>query len=295
MPWPDAVTLLHNAYGGATPEDSIRLAVERVLLQAEATEPPAPLDLVASLCDVERIEAVATSSAGRLLPLPHGGYVVQVNEADSTGRQRFSTAHEICHIFFNRAVHLERLYDDQTVGSFAGIGEEHLCDTGAAHMLLYPPWLRRLAGGRKPTLARLLEVATACEASLEATARQIVTLGIWNCSFVFWEPGYRKSERELLGSTPLPGLEHVAAVPTEKLRAARVYPGRQVPFLPKNTSVPEETSIAMALRTEGILEGVETFDLGSGRLTAECESLYAGYKRGGGEMVQRVLSLLRWI
>ena len=51
----------------------------------------------------------------------------------------------------------------------------------------------------------------------------------------------------------------------------------------------------MALRTEGILEGVETFDLRSGSLIAECESLYAGYKRRDGELVHRVLSLLRWI
>ena len=295
MPWPNAITLLRHVYGGDTPEDSIRVAVEQVLLQAGATGPPAPLDLTGSLCDVERIEAVAMSSAGCLVPLPQGGYVIQINEADSPGRQRFSSAHEICHTFFNRASRLQRRYDDETVGTFAGKGEEHLCDIGAAHMLLNPAWLRDLAGGREPSLSGLLQIATACGASLEATARQVATLDIWKCSFVFWELGYRKSERELLGLAPLPGFESVAPVPTKKMRAARVYPSRGVPFFPPNASVSEESSMAEALRTQGSSSAIEEFDLGSGSLVAECESRYVGYRRADGELVHRVLSLLRWV
>ena len=295
MPWPNAVILLGHAYGGDTPEDSIRVAVEQVLLQAGATGPPAPLELVASLCDVERIEVVAMSSAGCLIPLPQGGYVIQVNEGDSPARQRFSSAHEICHTFFNRATRLQRGYDDETVGTFAGKGEEHFCDIGAAHMLLHPPWLRDLAGGREPSLSGLLKVATACGASLEATARQIATLDIWKCSFVFWELGYRKSERELLGRAPLPGFGSVARVPTAKTRASRVYPSQGVPYFPQNASVSEESSIAEILRTQDSSSAIEEFDLGSGSLVAECESQYVGYRRADGELVHRVLSLLRWV
>ena len=295
MAWLAALMPLRHVYGGDTPEDSIRIAVEQVLLEAGATVPPAPLDLVGSLCDVQRIETVAMSSAGRLIPLPGGGYAIQVNKADSPGRQRFSSAHEICHTFFNRASRLQRRYDDEIVGTFAGSGEEYLCDLGAAHMLLHPPWLRELVGGREPSLARLLEAATTCAASLEATARQVATLNIWRCSFVFWEPGYRKSERELLGHTPLPGFEGVAPVLTPKVRAARVYASRGVPHFPSNASVSGESSIAEALRTQDSSSAIEEFDLGSGSLVAECESRYVGYKRGDGELVHRVLSLMRWV
>ena len=112
---------------------------------------------------------------------------------------------------------------------------------------------------------------------------------------MFWELGYRKSERELLGHAPLPGFEPIAPVPTQKLRVARVYSSPGLPFLPPNLSVPDETSIAEALRTDETLSAVEEFDLSPGKLTAECESRYVGYRRGDGEKVDRVLTLMRWV
>ena len=234
------------------------------------------------------------SDAGRLIPLPSGDYVVQVNEADSQGRQRFSIAHEICHTLFNQFRRTTRSHDPAT-GTFTGKGEEYLCDVGAAHLLLHPSWVRDLASGCEPSLVRLLQTARACDASLEATARQVATLGIWNCSFAFWEPGYRKSERELLGRPLLPGFESMAPAPTQKLRVTRVYASPGMPFLPPNASTAEESSIAEALWTQGFTSAREEFELASGRLVAECESRYVGYRRGDGEMVQRVLSVMRWV
>ena len=273
----------------------MRTAVDQLLRRAEVTEPPTPLDVVGSFCGVVRTETVAMSDAGRLISLPNGGYVVQVNQADSQGRQRFSTAHEICHTLFNQFRRTTRSHDDPTTGMFAGKGEEYLCDIGAAHLLLHASWVRDLASGCKPSLDRLLQTARACDASLEATARQIATLGIWNCSFAFWELGYRKSEREVFGRAPLPGFESVAPVPTQKLRVARVYASPGLPFLPPNASTSEESSITEALRTQGSSSAREEFALASGRLVADCESQYVGYRRGDGEVVRRVITMMRWV
>jgi hypothetical protein len=291
----DAAALLLATYGGDSAEGAIRGAVERLLNTAEVVGPPAPLELLGSLRGVVRIESVPISSAGRLVPVPGGGYVVQVNEADSPGRQRFSAAHEICHTFFDDARRAARTHDDPTIGAFdERRSEEYLCDLGAAHMLLHPGWLKDLAAGQQPSLDGLFAVASRCEASAEATARQLATLGVWRCSFVFWEPGYRKAERDLLARTPLPGLEAVAPRPVPRLRATRVYTATGMPFFPLRKSVGEDSSIAEALLSEGRTRGVERFDIGRQSLLANCESHYVGYEDGGGALVPRVLTLMRW-
>lgn len=114
------------------------------------------------------------------------------------------------------------------------------------------------------------------------------------CSFVFWEPGYRKGERELLARAPLPGLELLAPRPAPKLRVARVYAADGLPFFPLRKSVDEGTSIAEALHSEGRKRAVERFDLGQQQLVADCESQYVGYTDGDGVAVPRVLTLMRW-
>lgn len=284
-----------SAFGGSSAEEAMRAAVVELLMKADVSEPPAPLELLGSLRGVVRIEARPIASAGRLVPIAGGGYVVQVNEAESPGRQRFSTAHEICHTFFNEVRRSPRTHDDLTTGLFdAAASEEFLCDLGAAHMLLHPAWLQRLASNDEPSLDRLFEIATTCGASAEATARQVVTLGVWRCSFVFWEPGYRKGELELLARKPLPGLESVAKQPSLKLRANRVYAADGMPFFPLRKSVDSGSSITEALLGEARTRAVEHFDLGMRRLVADCESQYVGYIDSDGVLVPRVLTLLRW-
>ena len=291
-------SILLRTYGGTTPEDAIQTAVEQVLAAAETSEPPAPLDLLGSLRGVERIECVEMPSAGRLLPDSAGGYVIQVNGAHSFGRQRFSAAHEIVHTFFNEVRGTRSSHDDEVIGRFErsreDLREEYLCDIGAAHMLLHPHWLRVLALGREPSLERLFAAADRCGASAEATARQLAVLGIWECSFIIWEPGYRKGERDLLGRPALPGFEAIAPRPTLKLRAERVYPAPGAPFFPRRKSVGEDTSVAEALGRKVRTRGVERFEIGSSVVAAECESQYVGYRRSDGAVVDRVLTLVRW-
>ena len=234
IPLRDVDSLLVREFGGETAEDAIRAAIEHLLAQAEVTEPPAPLNLMGSIRGIERIERVAMSSAGCLVPLSGGGYIVQVNEGHSSGRRRFSAAHEIVHTFFNEVRGARRSHDDEVTGRFErsreDLREEYLCDIGAAHMLLHPLWLRVLALGREPSLERLFAVADRCGASAEATARQLAVLGIWECSFIIWEPGYRKGESDLVRRPALPGFEAIAPRPTLKLRAERVYPAPGAPF-----------------------------------------------------------------
>lgn len=291
----DRPALLVAALRGGSAEEAIRAAVDRLRIETAVAAPPAPLELLGSFRGVTRIETATMASAGRLVPIPGGGYVVHVNESDSIGRQRFSAAHEICHTFFDEARRTAIEHEDRTTGAFdVERREEYLCDVGAAHLLLHPTWLRDLGTGEQPSIERLFEIATICQASVEATARQLTTLGVWACSFVFWEPGYRKGERQLLGRAPLPGLEPLAPPPVPKLRATRVYAVEGSPFFPLRKSVAEGSSIAAALRNEGATHAVERFDVGPRPLVVDCESQYLGYVNGNGDVVPRVLTLMRW-
>ncbi|MCC6237271.1 MAG: ImmA/IrrE family metallo-endopeptidase [Dehalococcoidia bacterium] len=295
MPQRDGPALLVAALRGGSAEKAIRAAVDRLRMETAVAVPPAPLELLGSFRGVTRIEVATMASAGRLVPVPGGGYVVQVNGTDSIGRQRFSAAHEICHTFFDEARRAASEHEDRITGAFdMERREEYLCDVGAAHLLLHPTWLRDLATREQPSLERLFEIATICEASAEATARQLAALGVWACSFVFWEPGYRKGERLQLAHAPLPGLEALAPLPVPKLRATRVYAAEGSPFFPLRKSVAEGTSIAAALRNEGLTHAIERFDVGQKPLVVDCQSQYVGYVNGNGEPVPRVLTVMRW-
>ncbi len=256
----------------------MRAAADALLARAGVTAPPAPLELLASLQGVVDIQTATMPSAGRLIPAS-AGYVIQVNASDLPTRQRFSIAHEICHTFFDRQSPTTR--DDAATGTFDPSAlEEYLCDIGAAHLLLHPRWLRERAAHHPPSLDRLFAIATACQASAEATARQVAELGVWDCSFVFWELGHRRHERE--------DEQHA------RLRVARVYPSPGAPFLPLRKSVAEASSIATALTTRGRSSGVERLVLGRQELVADCEAQWVGYDTPDGVTVPRVLSLLRW-
>ncbi len=268
--------------GPAAPrsEGDVRAAADALLALAEVTGPPAPLELLASLRGVVNVEAMSMRSAGRLVPRVDG-YLIQVNDGDPPTRRRFSIAHEICHTFFTVPATGGAPHEDATTGAFdESLQEEYLCDVGAAHLLLHPRWLIERAAGVDPSIDRLFAIASECEASAEATARQLAALGVWSCSFVFWEPGYRKAE--------------VRRDQPARLRVARVYASPGAPFLPRRKSVRDDSSIADALRDHSRTSGVERFVIGRRELVAQCESHFAGYDGPDGTSVPRVRSLLLW-
>lgn len=288
-----AAAALCSYAGQVDPVSAILRCVDSLLADAEVDAPPVDLDLLASCRRVRKVEHVAMVEAGRLIP---GGdsYVIQVNGRHGEGKRRFTVGHEICHTFFNEAHQSLRDSLDWTTGLFdIRNEEEYLCDVGAAHMLLNPQWLLPMAASQRPSLNALLEIAEGCGASIEATAFQLAQTGRWPCTFVFWEPGLRKSERVAAEQRAFGGWEELAR-PQPKLRAARVYGADGMPFLPKNTSVDPDSGMYRALEGQTRTESEETFEVGRRALRALCQSDYLPYHDETGALRPRVVSCIVW-
>ncbi len=150
-----------------------------------------------------------------------------------------------------------------------------------------------MAESRSPSLVALLEIAEDCGASIEATAFQLAQAGRWPCTFVFWEPGFRKSERVTLEQAAFEGWKDLAR-PRPKLRSSRVYGADGTPFLPKNKSVDFDSGIYRAFEEETRTEREETFELGRRTLRAWCQSDYLPYHDETGALQPRVVSCIVW-
>ena len=288
-----AAAALCSYAGQDEPASAIRRCADTLLAHAGATEPPVDLNLLASCQRVRKIEHVEMVEAGRLIP-DGDGYVIQVNARHPDGKRRFTVGHEICHTFFNEAHQSSRGSIDMTTGLFdIREEEEYLCDVGAAHLLLNPRWLLPMAESRNPSLEALLEIARACAASIEATAFEVAQAGCWPCTFVFWEPGFRKSERVASEQVAFEGWEDVAQ-PRPKLRASRVYGADGTPFIPKNKSVSFESGIYRSLVEETHTEGEESFEVGRRTVQAWCHSDYMPYYDDTGALRPRVVSCIVW-
>lgn len=288
-----AAAALCSYVGQGDPVCAIRRCVDSLLADAEVDAPPVSLDLLASCRHVRKVERVDMVEAGRLIP-DGDGYVIQVNGRHGEGKRRFTVGHEICHTFFNEAHQSSRGSTDLTTGLFdIRKEEEYLCDVGAAHILLNPRWLFPMAESRSPSLDALLEIAEDCGASIEASAFQLAQAGRWPCTFVFWQPGLRKSERVTREQAAFEGWEDLVR-PTPKLRASRVYGADGTPFLPQNKSVDLDSGIYRALEEQTRTESEEIFEVGRRTLRAWCQSDYLPYYDETGALQPRVISYIVW-
>ena len=155
----------------------------------EALEWPVNLDSLAAKWGVTAIEKQPISSAGMLLP-NRNGYKVILNQNQSRVRQRFSLAHELGHLLFNKAGIADSVREPKRRNSLAANpAEERLCDQIAAEILM--PRMAFYEDGWMEgwSLNSLRTLASKYETSIPATALRMVDLmpeeslmGVWKVS-----------------------------------------------------------------------------------------------------------------
>ena len=277
-----AAQALILATGIDHPADAMLARTAQLIDRAGLTEPPAQLELLASLQDIQAIQRVPMRGAGRLLYQPQGS-IIQVNANDPPGRQNFTIAHEIAHTLLPSYSAAPADIFDAHTGRFQPVREEeYLCDIGASGLLLERRWLKPHALDQGPSLATVLELARSFQASLSATAIALTNLDLWPCAIVFWEKGLRKTERAAQSATYVR--------PKLRVTLATAAPSFSI-FIPRNQSASIHSSVYACFTTHQPAEGLELFRFGRVSVQLHAESRYVPYRKNG-HPTPRVVSFL---
>jgi hypothetical protein len=109
------------------------------------------------------------------------GFHLVVNDRVSLARQRFTTAHEICHTFFYEAAP-EIKFRPHDTDSF----EEALCNQGAAALLMPTDDVLSQVKSKDVSLDTLDDLSQRYAVSMEAAFLRLRALRLWNCEMTVW-------------------------------------------------------------------------------------------------------------
>ena len=237
-------------------------------------------EIVASMRDIIRIEEADIPWAGCLVPGPDG-LVMTLRSTDTRGKKRFTAFHEAMHTYlpgFSTQIHYRC---DPSAPLEAGRVRdrdlEALCDIGAAELLFPRSAFRAELGERVPTMHLVEDLARRFDASLEATARRLVSIRDAPSLLVALEPARKPSQ---------PHAE--PALRVQWRQSAGTWP-----YVPRHKSVPTGSTFDRALQGEIVNEITDlsaiTVDSTIGvHISAQ---LYP-YNDDRGELHMRVLALI---
>jgi hypothetical protein len=262
------------------PDAQLVIELAQHTLDELAMEPPVSHEIIASMRDITRIEVSDLPWAGCLVR-DGGRFVIRLRAADTRGRQRFTAFHEVKHTYMPGFALAPQFRCNPTtppdIARARDPGPEALCDLGAVELLLPRKYFMKDLDGNPPTLTLASRLASRYDASMEATARRIVTLHPAPTLLITLEPSCKPS----------------APHDEPKLRVKRVYASSGWPFIPPNKSVPPGSILTSTLSGEpineiSILTGLTATPIGPVHISAD---LYP-YTDDQGDQHMRVLALI---
>jgi hypothetical protein len=263
------------------PDTQLVIELAQRTLDELALEPPVNHEIVASMRDIARIEETDLPWAGCLIR-DGDGFVIKLRAADSRGKKRFTVFHEVKHTYMPGFALAPQYRCDPAAqpdtAATRNPGLEVLCDLGAVELLLPRRHFLNDLEGNTPTLALASQLARRYDASLEATARRIVTLHPAPTLLITLEPSCKPS----------------APQEKPKLRVQRAHGSiTNWPFIPRHKSVPPDSILASPLFGEavnqvGTLTGLTSTPIGPVHISAD---LYP-YTDNQGDQHMRVLALI---
>jgi hypothetical protein len=246
---------------GMSDKAVIERLASRLGEEADA-EPPIDIRVIASLRGISRIEARTQEWAGLLIPT-EGQLHVRVRDTDGRRRQRFTIGHEAIHTFMPG---FEDVIQHRCEPHQRGDRTEHLCDIGAAEILLPARHFERDLLTAGFGLDAVEDLADSYDTSVEATG--IRTVEYWRepAALLVFKVQLKPSERGATGAEP-------------KLRLAWSTTSGAWPYLLRHKSVDENSPFQAALMGESIAMRSSLHGLASEALEVELEARAYGPDR----------------
>jgi Zn-dependent peptidase ImmA (M78 family) len=196
--WTEPTVLkLIRKHRGRHPEAIIEQYVAEQLDYGSQDRLPIDIDGLASLLGI-RQRMGSFPFAGRIYAEPSGQLVMDLNEDDYETRRRFTCAHEIVHTAFPGFTREKRYRADSSTGHYGERDEEeHLCDKGAASLLL-PAKIVRENFDLDDGLDAVEALAGDGEVSLEAAGNRLVSLSQEPAMMLVLEMNHKPADRKAL-------------------------------------------------------------------------------------------------
>lgn len=216
---------------------------------------PMPMRVIASFRNIEVMEKTLPPDIAGRLYVQGGRFIAEISQLDSRGRQNFTIGHEISHTLIPGAVDRKFRAEKYDYWHVSDGYEEYLCDIGASELVMPTRFFASAhveLGLKAESIPRLKKLF---DTSFEAAAIRMVQSAGRECAVIVSERMFKLSQlrtlKEQENQLTLPGLQ---ASPQEKalrVKWVSVSPGfaREHGYIPKNASIPKDSSIAVAHAT----------------------------------------------
>jgi Zn-dependent peptidase ImmA (M78 family) len=280
--------------GVPDPVAAIRSLAQKLVEQAEVSEPPVDLQLVGSLQGVVVVKYKRIPAWGELWTLPSGEFQIVLSDQQGRGRARFSHAHEIAHTLIPSYRRRPQARRDSQTGMYGRDAEEEfLCDAGASEILMPTSLFLRFASDRPAALATVVQAAATFDVSLEAAGIRLVECALSPCAIIFWEEKLKPSQAVGMESqTRLPGFDGLDPKPKLRVRFGLCSAPMEQHFFPPSKSVDDDSPLSDCLNSDRVVAGLCSLPTGRGPVLFQTESVSAPY-RAGTTLHKRVITLAR--
>lgn len=208
-----------------------------------------------------------------LLVNPELGLIL-INASDPIQRQRFSEGHELLEYLFAALPEGKGWASRERVGVFTQRAKEKLCNEGAAELLMPHAEFEMRIRDLGVSFVTARRLAVEYDVSVTAALVQMVRLAPGLHAVILWHLRQKPTEIRISGKEHQPSLFADLALDAlpPKLRVGWCLAGPGVPFIPRDKSVPDTSSISRAYREARFVVGDDVLELGAAKGRFHCES-----------------------
>ncbi len=181
---PIALGLLESTPFAKNPIEAVLFHAEMLLMESGLTEPPFSPTVYAPLRSVKEVLLKDIKVDGRLIPYEKG-FIIELRKDRPLERINFTFAHELAHTFFYESVPSVKYRTE--VSAHQDEDEERLCNIAASELLMPTSIFSKIVKDFLPSPLSLQKIAQIFETSLSATIVKLLSLKLWDASFVLWK------------------------------------------------------------------------------------------------------------